>query len=332
MYASEKNPAKIEIPNCNALTLVKKAYNNISKNYPSKECVMNAFYRETINREDYCLVVNEAILGIEKSPCLSAKGDRVAVRNARSNMPILSAGDSIMLKLQGGPYSSLMIDLVKHCLPGINKEFRLLNDKYMFWYGTPEYINGNPFITIEFDQRYATEDILYRGKIYVDPENYAAKDILCRGKIYIDPESYAIGRIEFNMNVEKRDDAYITFVRRKPISMHMDVNKAYYAVSYKKINGKWYFDNSETEVTFYVKWNKKHIDNKYTIKSQLAVSDLIADNDLSFEKEKILKRNQFLSEFAGEYKESPEWDLLNVTLTRLFVQKSLSPKSEILVD
>ena len=311
--AKGESPRRISLPDCSALDLVKAAFEKVEDNFPAENYLMEAFYRENISREGYSISFNEAILGIGKSSYKNSASDRVAVRKARTTMPFLSGGDSVMVKLQGGPYSALMTDLVKKSLPGSGKDCCDLNDKYMFWYGDTEYLNGSPFITVIFDQRYPEEELL------------------CRGKIFIEPESYAIGRIEFNLNVENRKDSYQTFVKSKPSSMRIDVKRASYTVNYKKFIDKWYMSSSESEVDLYVKWNKKSIDNNYTLKSQLAVVDFIA-GDISSEKDKVLKQSQFLSEFANSDSSAKDWEMLNMTLNRLFAQKSSSPETNLLVN
>jgi hypothetical protein len=212
-----------------------------------------------------------------------------------------------------------MTDIVKKSLPGAGRNSELLNDKYMFWYGDPEYINGTSFVTVIFDQRYPGEELL------------------CRGKIFIEPQSKAIGRIEFCMNVEKRADSYKLFIKKNPASMDIIFNTAKYIVNYRENMGKWFLSTSESEIDFTVNRINKSDRKKYSsstdysVKSQLAAASYTAGN-FKADKRDILKENQQLSEFIGKSSKPARWDILNVTLDRLFAQKSLSPKPDVHIN
>lgn len=66
------------------------------------------------------------------------------------------------------------------------------------------------------------------------------EEILFRGKIYIDLQTKAISRVEFNMNVENDDRATGIFIRRKPLTLKATVDYAAYMVQYRQLpEGTW---------------------------------------------------------------------------------------------
>ncbi len=113
--------------------------------------------------------------------------------------------------------------------------------------------------------------------------------------------------------------------------MLIDVKRASYAVNYKKFIDKWYLSSSESEVDLHVKWDKKSIDNNYSLKSQMAVVDFVA-GDISSEKDKVLKQSHVLSEFTNSKSSPKDWEMLDMTLNRLFAQKSFSPETNLLIN
>ncbi len=311
--ASVESLQKIRIPERSALSLVIKAFDKVSDNYPCENYLMDGYYRESITNDGYAVSVNEAILGIGKASYNNFLPDKVSVKSARTTTPKIPLRDPVALKLQAGPCSALMTDIAKFSLPGAGKFCELLNDKYMFWYGDPEYINGIPFLTVIFDQRYPGEELL------------------CRGKIFIEPGSYAIGRIEFCLNVETSGNCTLPFIKKGSSSVDTDVCKASYIVNYSKKDDKWFLSTSESEVIFTLNRDKAEAPDKYTVKSQLALTDYVAGN-FKANKEDILKPNQLLAEFNGKNSESGDWEMFNVTLNRLFAQKSSSPEPDIHVN
>lgn len=101
-----------------------------------------------------------------------------------------------------------------------------------------------------------------------------AEDILFRGKVYIDMETKAIVRVEFNMNVENKEQATNIFIRRKPAGLKARVEYAAYMVQYKQLpSGVWAFDYSRTDIKFNAKWAKKLFSQNYTITSEMAMTD-----------------------------------------------------------
>lgn len=293
LMAKPVQPASVPDSKYDAVTLVHMAFKNVSKNYSKQDNLMSAFYRESINKDNNVVSISEAILDINKASYITAQSDKVVIKKARGNKPELQGIDAIMMKFQGGPSSALMIDVVKS--PFLGTELFELQNKYAFTFTTPEKIDNTDYYVIMFDKKDVGEDILFRGKIYIHPE------------------SLAIGRVIFSMNVENRSDAYLNFVRHKPAFMHLDVNQAKYVVNYKEYNNKWYFDYSTSEVKFQVKWNKVAVNSEYTLKSQLAVTNLITDY-VKIDKKNLLKPSDIVADRVKDYQDTTSWDVYNLIM------------------
>lgn len=282
----------VKNPKSDPATLVQIALSKISENYSSEESKINAFYKERVIRNNDCVSVNEAILNISKSPYKGWKKDLVAVKDVRGNCDF-SKVDTLMVKLQGGPISALELDVVKH--PFLGCEIQEVRDKYNFEYLQPVEMYGKTFYVVSFEQKNRGEEMLFRGKIFIDSK------------------STAIGKIEFSMNVENNRDSYKVFLKRKPKKSNVNMMAADYVVNYREYNGKWYLDYTTSDVTFYVEKSKNKPADIYSISSQLAVTSLIADN-FTIAKKDLLKSTDILADKIGEFKIASDWDIYNLKM------------------
>ena len=176
--------------------LFKSAFSSRSRrlNYIEHPSGMSGFYRETIKKGNKYLVLTEAVVDIVKQSYSSLSPDNVAIYKGRTNTN-RNALDTLFLQLQGGPVTSLYLDVVKD--PFIGTDMIAATDYYQFRMGPMVFMDHLNIYTIDFNQVPGISDILYRGRIYVESQ------------------TLAIVRIEFEMNLENRKDAWKEFVRKK---------------------------------------------------------------------------------------------------------------------
>ena len=76
--------------------------------------------------------------------------------------------DTVTFKLQGGPYSSLMLDIMK-------EPFSIINVQDMEYYDfnleTITKVNDKIIYVINFVQKSYIEEPLFYGKLYIDAES-----------------------------------------------------------------------------------------------------------------------------------------------------------------
>jgi hypothetical protein len=290
--AKNSAPTNLTNPKYEASRLVQQSFKKISANYPTSENKMNAFYKERVIKNSNCISVNEAILDINKSSYISSKNDQMAVRDVRGNNNA-SDSDCYMIKLQGGPVSALQLDVVKY--PFLGSDIYNISDNYNFDYDTPVEIDGKDFYVVNFNQKYTTGEMLFRGKIFIESE------------------SLAIGKIEFSMNVENRGWAYTKFLKNKPKHSNVKMVSADYVVTYKEYNNRWYFDYSTSSVSFNIYDKQESTFNTYTVNSQLAVTNLVAE-EFTISKKDLLRSTDTLADKAGDIKIASEWDIFNLIM------------------
>ncbi len=273
-----------------ATSIVKMAVMGINRNYSDKPVQMTAFYREMIKKGSSYVSINEAVLDINKASYSGYRADHIGIYKARGNYDA-NRIDTLLIKFQGGPNSALDLDIVKDPFLGVDP--MRLEHVYTFKFGQPVTIDDRFFYVIEFDEREKQQEIYFRGKLYVDSE------------------SLAIGRAEFSMNVEGRENANSYFVRKKPASLKMDVVSASYMVNYKLRDGLWFFDYSRTEVKFNAKWDKRWFRNSYTINSEMAVTD-ISFNERKIDVQSRIRPRDIISAKVKDFTDENFWEDYNI--------------------
>jgi hypothetical protein len=271
--------------------IVEKAISLISKNYPSIPNLMTAFYRETIKKNRTYVSIGEAVVEIFKSPYnnfLRFDGARIYKGRKNTNVDKM---DTVLFKLQGGPVTSLQLDLVK------NSESILTNDAMkQFDYvliNVVEIDNKRNYV-IEFKQKQSVETPVFFGKFYIDTE------------------SYAISEIEFGFDLSNKEKATSMFIRKKPLGMDVIPTAANYLVKYREQDGKWYFAYSRAEVRFKVDWKKKLFNTNYTTMSEIAVTDRTEEEVIKFANKEKIKFSDIFSDEVSAFADTQYWGDYNV--------------------
>ncbi|MCK0161974.1 carboxypeptidase-like regulatory domain-containing protein [Allomuricauda sp. F6463D] len=274
-----------------ALALVKETLRNRDDNYFEDPTLMTAFYRETIKRRRRNVSLAEAVVNIYKTPYNSAKSDAVELYKARKSTDY-SKLDTVALKLQGGPYNTLYVDMMKYP-EYIFSEESLTNYKFTFNRSTRT--NDRLIYVIRFDQLEGIIEQLYQGELYIDVEN----------KI--------LTNATFSLNITDRNKAAQLFVRRKPAKVDVWPTEVSYRVDYREKDGKWYYGYSSVFMEFKVDWEDKWFNSMYSMTAEMAVTDW--EKNLTGEvpryRERI-KKSIILSDEASGFSDPNFWGEYNI--------------------
>lgn len=284
--------SEIEVLSGDGRELMRKAIANIPRNYSSDPSMMVAFYRESIKKRNKYLSLVEAVLDVYKSSYRSYSRDQARIYIGRKATDI-NPRDTIFMKFQGGISSSLLLDIAKN--PDIL--FNGFGDEYNFKIENTVNINNKPHYIIAFSPREKTDDILFRGNVYLDAT------------------SLAFSRMEFHMNVEDRKDATHIFVKKKPRKMRVRTEQAKYAVHFIEQNGKWHFNYCSTEVRFKVRWKNRFFglfSTTYTIASEMAITDRYQENITKFPRKERIRSTDVIAEKVESFIEPHFWGNYNV--------------------
>ncbi len=280
------NLEEVTIRTEDPLRLIRLAKASIRNNYANVPQRLVGFYRETIKENRNYAVVAEAVLDVYKAPYANDfLFDRVSIFRGRKSGEVKKM-DTIDFKLQGGPRTSFLLDLVKN--PGgiISDEYI---DYYNFWFDGFATIDDRNNYVIGFEQRYDVDLALYEGKIYIDAKNMA------------------FSRFEFSLNEENIETASNELVRKKPLTLQVDVLSANYLVSYRQVNNVSYINHVRSELVFETHWKKKRHNATYVTTLEMAVTDR---DSMNLEKSKYrhqFKANDVLADDVSYYEDEDFW-------------------------
>ncbi|MEO1010882.1 MAG: carboxypeptidase-like regulatory domain-containing protein [Bacteroidota bacterium] len=287
---TELSEVNIEVPK-DAGDLVRQTLRRKGENYFDDPTLMTAFYRETIKKRRKNVSLSEAVVNIYKTPYNSSRRDAVKLYKSRKSTDYAKL-DTVALKLQGGPFNTLFVDVMKYPEYIFNEKSV---DNYVFHFDRSTRVNDKLIYVINFEQRSNITEPLYQGKLFIDIE----KKIL----------TSAI----FSLNITNKELASRMFVRKKPANAKVWPNEVAYRVDYREKNGKWYYGYSNVLLEFKVNWDKKLFNSVYSMTCEMAVTDWEKNLDSEFPKSKErIKSSIILAEAASGFSDPDFWGEYNI--------------------
>jgi len=270
--------------------LIREVMSRRGQNYGGGQKQMTAFYRETIRKRKTYVSLSESVVEIQKQPYTTDLEDKVELFHGRKNTDYTKL-DTVTFKLQGGPYSSLYLDVMKYP-ENLFTENMIAN--YEFSMGINTKIGEHLVYVLLFRQRPNIYEPLYYGKLYIDME------------------SLAIISATFNLNVSERAAASRMFIKKKPAAALVYPTLATYQVNYREKNGKWVFGYSRGEVIFKVNWNKKFFNTFYESTIEMAVTDWEKKSDEVAQVNAKLKPNVIMMDKVSDFSDPLFWGEYNI--------------------
>lgn len=307
LEASSINLAEITIRPENAKELMKKVLRKIPENYSENTLKSVGFYRETIKQRRSYLAISEALVDVYKAPYSSSADDRVKVYKGRKGNDVKKA-DTLAVKLQGGPYTTLLFDVAKN-------PFILLNTDvfpyYSFKIKNMKNIDGKLNYVVEFK-----------------PSGYIQDYPMYVGKYYIEVESLAITSAEFSLDIRDKQEASQMFVKKKPMGLKLTPTDTHYLVTYKEIGGKYYFKYSRGEFEFRCNWKKRLFNSNYRVTSEMAITNWTKDKAEKLRYRDALKKNTVFEDELSAFIDEDFWGEHNVIEPTNSIEKALKKYSK----
>nr|WP_321408665.1 carboxypeptidase-like regulatory domain-containing protein [uncultured Carboxylicivirga sp.] len=270
--------------------LIQAVIQRRNENYIQDESLMTAFYRETIkNRRQYASL-SEAVVEVYKHSYGNDRQDVIRLMKGRKSADY-SKLDTLVFKLQGGPYSTIMLDIMKN--PYMILDYDVLED-YTFSIANITREDNRLLYVLEFAQREWVQEPLFYGKLYIDAE------------------SLAIVNATYNINTEDKVAVARMFIKRKPAGAEVYPTEASYMVSYREKDGKWIYGYSRGELTFKVKWNKRLFNSVYHTGIEMAVTDWKPTNEKPFKSSDRMKMNIVMTDAQLGFADDNFWGKYNV--------------------
>ncbi|QWX82516.1 carboxypeptidase-like regulatory domain-containing protein [Cellulophaga sp. HaHaR_3_176] len=274
-----------------AEALVRATLKNKGDNYFEDPTLMTAFYRETIKKRKKNVSLSEAVVNIHKTPYSSKMRDNVELYKARKSTDY-SKLDTLALKLQGGPFNTLFVDLMKYPEYVFTQQTIPL---YNFSFDHSTRINDKLIYVINFNQKEEFKnDQLYKGKLFIDAENKTLTSAI------------------YALNITDKDAASKMFVKKKPAKANVYPTEVAYRVDYREKNNKWYYGYSNVMLEFKINWDDKLFNSVYSMTCEMAVTDWEKNLTSSLKGKNRLRRNIILSDEAIGFSDPDFWGQYNI--------------------
>jgi hypothetical protein len=274
-----------------AEALVRETLKKKGENYFNDPTLMTAFYRETIKRRRKNVSLSEAVVNIYKAPYNSEKRDAVQLYKSRKSTDY-SKLDTVALKLEGGPFNALFVDLMKY------PEFIFTPESisnYVFSFDHSTRVNDKQVYVVNFKQRPNILDPLYQGKLYIDAE----KNVL----------TSAI----YSLNITDAEKASRLFVRKKPANANVWPTDVAYRVDYREKDGKWYYGYSNVLLEFKINWDDRLFNSVYSLTAEMAITDWERNlENTSLKAREKMKTNIILVDEAAGFSDPDFWGEYNI--------------------
>jgi hypothetical protein len=190
-------------------------------------------------------------VNILKQPNTSELRDAIQLGKARKSTDYRRL-DTVSMKLQGGPFSTIYLDVMKY------PEYIFTDEtiaSYDFSFDVPTTINTRNVYVVNFKPRNGSLNIKYEGKLYVDVQ------------------SLALVSANYALDVSNKKKSKNLLVRKKPRDIVVYPLEAHYKVDYKAKGEKWYYSYSNLSLKFKVNKKREIFNKVYTLSSEMAVTD-----------------------------------------------------------
>jgi hypothetical protein len=285
--------SQVSIPSFkNAEALVRAVFDKKSKNNLNQATVMTAFYRETIKKRNRNVSLTEAVVNVYKQPYSSVEKDAIGLHKARKSTDYRRL-DTVALKLQGGPFSTLYIDIMKY------PEYIFTNEtisEYEFSFAEPTTINNKPIYVVSFKQKSNIDVPRYYGSLFIDSETLALNSAV-----------YQLNLVGMEKHIDN------LFVKKKPKDIRVTPLYAAYRVDYREKDGMWYYGYGNVELSFKVDKKGKLFNSVYTLASEMAITDWELETESGKLKAKDkLRPTVIMSDAVSGFSDPDFWGAYNV--------------------
>lgn len=271
--------------------LVEAALEKVPENYSDKHSMLTGFYRETAQKGRRYITISEAIIDIYKTPYTrQVDRDRVQLYKGRK---LLShkRGDTLAVKLLGGPNLSIVLDVAKN--PDLLLDKETLS-YYAFRMEESVMINNRPQYVVSFQPQMILPYALYYGKLYIDKERLA------------------FTRAEFSLSMDDIAKATQAILKKKPLGLRFKPMEVSFFVNYKEVNNTTYLSYIRNEVRFKCDWKRRLFSTNYTIISEMVVTDIKEENVTNIPYKVAFKPGQSLSDKVTDFADENFWENYNI--------------------
>ena len=245
------NLSEIVVWPSNPRKLVDLAISRIGVNYSRHPELFSGFYRETAMKRQHYIYVAEGVVDMYKSAYnRESRLDGVAIRKGRRLLRP-KRGDTLSMKVMGGPVQPILLDVVKN--PDI-----LLNGEELNHYDlemeTLTEIDGRQQFVVKLSPAVAMPYALYYGHLYIDRE------------------TLAFTRVELSLDMSDREKATQFMLVRKPAGVRFRPKELTLLIDYKYENGVSRISYVRNTFRFNCDWKRKLFSTSFTAFCEMVVT------------------------------------------------------------
>ena len=277
-----------------ARAIVDEMMARIDRNYSNHHQLLTGFYRETARKRRHYINIAEAVIEVTKSPYDATQDistDRVRIHRGRKLLS-QKRGDTLAVKLQGGPTLAVVLDLVK------SPDQLLAPDLVdCFHYR----LQG----VISIDERQVYVVAFYPRVILDFP--------LYHGYYYIDKETLTLTRAEYNLDLTDREKAIRAILRRKPLGLRFRPIEVSYVVGYRSADGgRSRLHYLRSQIDFRCDWKRRLFATEYSVLAEMVVTDSRPAQPGEITAREQFGRTHVLSDDASYFFDPDFWGDYNI--------------------
>lgn len=247
------------------------------------------FYREKIDRGRRNVLLGEAVVQVDQDKYMRGKKGEISIYKSRKRTDYERL-DTLAVKLQGGPYSGLHLDLAAYP-QFVFYEKKL--DAFDFKFEEPTTIDGRYVYVVAFEQWDKSQPWYF-------------------GKMFIDAKNNALIKADYNLNVDDRRAATRMLVVNKPRRTKVTPLAVNYQAEYVEKDGQWYYNYGQFFIKLKVNWKGKLFNARYNVHTELAVFD--RSSEAFFPKDELIciKPTVVLTDDITGFEDPEFWGANNV--------------------
>ena len=260
MQASSVVLSEVVVKAMDAKDLVLKAIDKIEDNYPNQPNLFKGFYRETVQKRQRFISIAEGVVDMYKTAYSKNDWrDGVAIQKGRrllSQRP----GDTLAVKLQGGPVLPIQLDVVKVRETLLNEEE--LNN-YTFRYLHAEKTGDRMLYVVEIKPLLVMPYALYQGRLYIDQQ------------------TLAFTKIDLQLDMSSTEKVTQMILRKKPLGLRFTPHEFTLTIDYQTDEaGITRINYIRNVIRFRCDWKRKLFKSNFTITSEMVVTDRAEGADI----------------------------------------------------
>lgn len=271
--------------------IVETALSKVVQNYSPNTNLLTGFYRETIKKGRNYIDISEAVIDIYKTPYNKGiQEDRVEVIKGRKLLSQKS-GDTLAVKLLGGPTLSIHTDLIK------NQDFlmdRETMNLYSFKHDNPVMLDQQQHYVIIFEPQYVAPEPLFYGKLYINRNNFT------------------ISKAEMSMDMSNKSKATAIILKKKPPKLRFNPEEVSFVINYKQHNGTTYLNYIRNQIRFKCDWKRRLFSTNYTVVSEMIVTDIKDENISKISRKAAFRDYHALTDKVGDFYDADFWKDYNI--------------------